>query len=422
MPDPNLAFAWGFVRALAVGFLIGAERESRQGSGGAVPGIRDFMLIALTGSIASFLNSPVVTVVGMSGIVAIIVARRLKTPAARGITTELAALVTYWLGFLAHRPETGALAMGGAVAVTIILMIKAPITHLVKDVVSRGEVYDTIKFLAVVFIVYPLLPEGAYGPYDFFAPRTVWKFVILVSSVSYVGYFLTKFMSEGRGLLLTSLLGGLVSTTATTISFAGGARSSPERWREYGWATVLSNAVQFPRIAVIVYAMSPALAAAASGPLAAMCGAGLLFGLVLARSAPRGPAAGAAGATRARPILKNPFALGPALKFGVVFTAILFLARFGSAQFGDRGTFTSSFLGGLIDVDAVSISLAELVRGGQFSVRNGVMALLLTLLANAIFKAGAAVTGGTRSFGRAVGLSFAVMLAAGLAATLVFVE
>jgi len=292
-------------------------------------------------------------------------------------------------------------------------MVKDPITRLVREVISKTELYDTVKFLAIVFIVYPLLPAGEYGPYGFFAPRTIWKFVILVSSVSYVGYFLTRFIGGSRGLLLTGAVGALASTTATTSAFAEGAREFPERWREYAWATILSNAIQFPRVAVIVYVMNASLALDLLRPLLAMFAAGLLVGLWQARVARHSQEDAPA---TARPLLKNPFSLWPAVQFGLIFTVILFIARFGAMRFGARGALSSSLVGGLIDVDAITISLANLVAAGDLAPAVGVLAVLLALFANAVFKTGVAFTAGGRRFGWALALAFGAMFAVGFAA------
>ncbi len=406
----------GLLQALAIGLLIGAERESRdvEAARSHAPGIRDFIFIAVTGSVAGFLGSDLVTALAFSAIVAVVVVRRIKDRAEYGITTELAALLTFWFGNMTQRPPLGMLALACAIGVTIVLMVKAPITHLVRDVISKAELYDTVKFLAIVFIVYPLLPAGAFGPYGCFEPRTIWKFVILVSSVSYVGYFLTRFLGGSRGLLLTGVLGALASTTATTTAFAEGARESPERWRDYAWAAIVSNAVQFPRVAVIIYAMNPAMALSALRPLLAMFGVGILLGLNYARASRRA----LRESPPARPLLRNPFSLWPAIKFGFIFTVILFLSKYGSVNYGASGAVTSSLIGGLIDVDAISISLSNLVRDGQLELTIGLVAVLLALCTNAVFKTGIAFAAGGARFGRALALAFFLMLVAGLGAVL----
>ena len=413
MPYAIDAIVRGLLQALAIGFLIGAERESRTVESprlAAAPGLRDFILIALTGSVTGFLGATLFTALAFAAIVAVILVRRLKDPTEHGITTEIAALLTFWLGLLTQRPPFGMLALGSAVGVTIILMVKAPITRLVREVISKTELYDTVKFLAIVFIVYPLLPAGEYGPYGFFAPRTIWKFVILVSSVSYVGYFLTRFIGGSRGLLLTGAVGALASTTATTSAFAEGAREYPERWRDYAWATILSNAIQFPRVAVIVYVMNASLALALLRPLLAMLAVGLLLGVWQARAGRR---ARDGAAAPARPILRNPFSLWPAVQFGLLFTAILFVAKYGAARFGTRGALSSSLIAGLIDVDAITISLANLVAAGELAPAVGVLAVLLALLANGVFKTGIAFTAGGRRFGWTLALAFGAMFAIG---------
>ncbi len=413
MPYPIDSIVIGLIQALAIGFLIGAERESRgmDAARAAAPGLRDFIFIAISGSVAGFLESVPITAISFAAMVVIIAVRRIKDRTEHGITTELAALLTFWLGFMTQQSDLGLLALGVAVGVTIILMVKAPVTHLVRDVISKVEFYDTVKFLAIVFIVYPLLPEGEYGPYGFFAPRTIWKFVILVSSVSYVGYFLTRFLGGSRGLLLTGIMGAVASTTATTTAFAEGAREEPERWREYAWAAIISNAVQFPRVAVIIYAMNQEMALRALRPLMAMFAAGLVIGWWVARRVRRTGPEGAAGA---RPILRNPFSLRPALQFGLIFTVILFISKVAAARFGASGALTSSLVAGLIDVDAISISLANLVKQGQLGMAAGLLSVLAALLANAVFKTGFGFAAGGTRFGRTLLLAFLGMFAVGL--------
>jgi uncharacterized membrane protein (DUF4010 family) len=415
MPYAIDAIVSGLLQALAIGFLIGAERESRavDSPRAAAPGLRDFVLIALTGSVAGFLGATLFTALAFAAIVAVILVRRLKDPTEHGITTEIAALLTFWLGLLTQRPPFGMLALGSAVGVTIILMVKDPITRLVREVISKTELYDTVKFLAIVFIVYPLLPAGEYGLYGFFMPRTIWKFVILVSSVSYVGYFLTRFIGGSRGLLLTGVVGALASTTATISAFAEGAREYPERWRDYAWAAIIANAIQFPRVAVIIYVMNAELARAAWRPLTVMLAAGLVIGSWQARAARRSRGS---EPVAARPLLRNPFSLWPAVQFGLIFTAILFVAKVGAVRFGERGVLSSSLVGGLIDVDAISISLANLVGAGEIWPAVGCLAVLLALLANGVFKTGIAFTAGGRRFGWTLAFAFAVMFALGFAA------
>ena len=128
------------------------------------------------------------------------------------------------------------------------LEAKRSLHKLVRETITEVEFNDTLRFLAIIFIVYPILPAGEFGPYQFLAPRKIWAFVILVSSVSYAGYFLQKFLGAKRGLKLAGVLGGLASTTAATASFARSSSDEPENRLLYAQAAVIANAMQFPRL------------------------------------------------------------------------------------------------------------------------------------------------------------------------------
>ena len=284
-----------------------------------------------------------------------------------GITTEMAALATYCLGFLAASPAVeygNSLAIGLAIVVVAFLEAKRSLHKLIRETITENEFNDTLRFLAIIFIVYPILPAGEFGPYGFLAPRKIWLFVILVSSVSYAGYFLAKFLGVRRGVKLAGILGGLASTTAATLAFAARSTEEPENRPLYSQAAILANAIQFPRVLLILLVVSPALAAAALIPLATMTAAGLAAGLLLGRA--KGLAADA------EPLgLRNPFRLLPAIKFGVLFGAILFASKAGAAWFGGQAIYWTSGLAGSLDADAVALSLADLLARGSVSVEVG---------------------------------------------------
>ncbi len=199
----------GVIEALVIGFLIGAQREASHGERHA--GVRDFVLIALVGGICGLLQNPWLTVASLVAITALLGVFYFHIRERTGITTEMAAVATFCLGFLTATPDNPLgepLAIGTAVAVVAFLEAKRSIHKLIREVVTEAEFNDTLRYLATIFIIYPILPDGRYGPYDFFSPRTVWVFVILVSSVSYVGYFFQKFLGAHRGLGSRAFLAG----------------------------------------------------------------------------------------------------------------------------------------------------------------------------------------------------------------------
>lgn len=400
------------IEALLIGFLIGAQREASHGE--RHPGVRDFVLIALTGGVCGLLQNPWLTVASLLSLTALLGVYYFHIRERTGITTEVAAVATFALGFLVATPENplGApLAIGTAVVAVAFLEAKRSLHRLLRETITELEFNDTLRFLALIFVIHPVLPEGAYGPYGFFAPRKIWLFVILVSSISYAGYFLEKFMGATRGLRLAGVFGGLASTTAATASFARSCAEAPGTAPLFAQAAVIANAVQFPRVLVILFVVNPELARASLPPLAAMGLAGLVCSLFL-RGEPQPPAGAPVTG------LRNPFRIAPALKFGGLFAMILLASKAAAAMFGGGAVYLTGALAGALDVDAVAVAAAELVGGARIPAAAGALSVILALLANALVKSAIAVSTAPGAFARRLGASFAVMFGAGAAAWL----
>lgn len=391
---------------------MGFEREASQAAQSERhAGFRDFILISLTGCICGLLEMPWLTAASLLSIALLLAVFHHHLPERGGITTEMAAVATFSLGYLT---STRALAGGATLAVGLTIVIvtfleaKRAMQKLVRETITEAEFRDTLRFLAIIFIIYPLLPVGEFGPYRFFSPRRVWLFVILVSSISYAGYFLQKFLGPGRGLALTGLLAGLASTTAATLAFARDAKenlaSQAPLWR----ACLIANAMQFPRIAAILFVMSPPLAAATLAPLAAMTAVGLLLAMFAARGE-------RPHAEESHVPVGNPFRLLPALKFGAMFTAILLAGKAAAAELGAKAVYWTSAVAGSLDVDAVVVTVSELLGGGRMPLAGACAAVLLALAANAGLKSALAFYEGTRGFGWRLLGAFALMFSAGTA-------
>ncbi len=399
--------ASGFVEALLIGALIGAQRETQKEEG--QPGLRDFVLIAIAGGVCGLLEEPWLTGSCLVAIVVLLTVYYLRVPERSGITTEMAAVATFVLCVLTATPGNpagGRLAVGAAIVVVASLEAKRSLHRFVRETITETEFNDTIRFLAIIFIIYPLLPEGAVGPNEVIEPRQVWTFVILVSSISYVGYFFQKFLGQQRGLLLTSILGGLASTTAATLAFSREVRERPEALRTYWSAAVLANAIQFPRIVLILSLVNVEVAQRASIVLLIMTALGLLLGRLLY------PGAAPPGEEK-RAEVGNPFRLGPALKFGALFAAIVVASKLAAERFGGEGFFWAAALGGTIDADAVTVSAASLQASGEVEAATAVSGILLALFMNAVLKSGLAAYAGGLRFGWRVALGFAAMFGAG---------
>jgi uncharacterized membrane protein (DUF4010 family) len=216
--------------AIAAGFLIGFEREWTQAleqRRHAFAGARTFTLVSFAGALCALLSEGVLLVAagfiaigGLTGYAYSIEARESES---RGGTTEIALLAAYLLGVAAGRGET-LLASAGAVAVALTLSLKDEITRLAR-VLNESEIHATIRFLAISVLILPIAPDRGFGPYDALNPRELWLMVVLISGLSFLGYWLAKALGGGRGALATGLVGGLASSTATTLSLSRRARS-----------------------------------------------------------------------------------------------------------------------------------------------------------------------------------------------------
>lgn len=409
-PDSQiLAHAMAMAKALLIGVLIGAQREIMHAQEEDRQGIRDFTLIALAGGMCGLLDFPGLAVAGLIVVSIILLVSWTGQAPGRGITTPLAGIATYLLAAMAtaqRESELSNLAVGLAIIATTLLAAKETLNQFLKEKFSTEEGLATLRFLALIFLIYPLLPEGSYGPYSFLAPRTIWKFVILVSAVSYFGYFLLKFLRPGQGLRLMAALGGIASTTASTVGFARLAADRPEQLRSWWQAGVIANTMQFPRVWAILLAVHPRLAQALLPMLLAMTLAGALNTLVLGFLAGRDQ-------DSEQPKPGNPFAWGPALRFGLLFTIVMFLSRAGTAELGGEAIYLTALVGGSVDVDAVLLTVAELVLGTTIPLEAAVLASLLALAANAVFKSCVGLFAGSPAFAKRMVLSFALMFAAG---------
>jgi uncharacterized membrane protein (DUF4010 family) len=403
--------------ALLIGLLIGGQREAAhrdQGhpdpSTGTPPGLRDFLIVALAGGVCGILGIAWLTAPVLISITALLAVYHFEDRIRRrGITTELAGVATFALSYLAASP-TPSFAEPVAIAITLVVVVfletKQKIEKLLRETISITEFNGTLAFVGVVVVIYPLLPAGTYGPYAFFEPRQVWKFVILISSISYVGYFLEKFLGQEKGLFYTSVLGGLASTTAATQLFARESKERPQDTFGLWRAFVIANTVQFPRTLLIVMAVSPDLARVCVWPLAAMLVCGIAVAELLrlwphkrveSVPAPSG----------------NPFRILPALKFGVLFAAAVFLTKWAAIRLGPSAFYWTSLLGGLVDVSTVIAPAAESLKNNTMAVGTAEIGVLLALAANAMQKILVAVSSGTREFALRVTAMFVLWAAVG---------
>ncbi len=366
---------------------MGAERYRGRASGEhRAAGVRTFAIFCLLGAVAGILDSTVFTAITFLALAGLVMLGYQRSPAGSlGLTTEVAALLVFWIGFLLSSHEAAAVSLG--VILTIFLASKRELHRFVKHQLSETEFEATLRFLAVVLVIYPVLPDRRLGPFGFFSPREAWGFVILVSAIGYAGYFLVRWLGRRRGQLLASLGGGLVSTTATTLTLARQAREDPSQSRSLGVHAVLANSVQGPRLLLLVWIVAPALARTLAWPLLAMTAAGLVGAWLLARrlEAP----------LEVDIELTNPFSVWPALRFAGFFVAVLFVVRWGEATLGEIGIVLASAVSGLASTSAVGLSVANAFANGTLAPGAAAGAVLIAIAVNSVSKVGMALLYGT---------------------------
>ncbi len=371
--------------ALAVGLLIGTERtwSGRNNAGQElVAGIRTFGLAGLFGGLAAVSINHLGTLawVAMFGMLALLVIAGYVIDAHRsgdyGMTTEVALLLTFVLGSLAVA-ESRALAAACAIVVALLLSLKARLHQALKRL-SEAELAGALKMLFISVVLLPTLPNQGYGPWQALNPYTTWMMVVLIAGIGLAAYVAIRFFGTRHGLLLTALLGGIVSSTAMTITLA--RLNAPQLRAALAAGLLATSALMFPRVLLEVGLVNPALLPGLALPLAcagAIYAAGALFYYLRAGETPD---------DNTEPLLKNPFELGPALRFAALLVLILLLVEGARHWLGDAGIYLVSLVAGLTDVDAITLSLASKARDG-LSHEVAIRGIVFAALSNSLVKA-----------------------------------
>ncbi|MFW5929906.1 MAG: MgtC/SapB family protein [Halobacteriota archaeon] len=406
--DPGVAVGVGV--AFGIGALIGLEREQSE-SAGHVAGVRTLPLIALLGALTqAFAPSMVVASYVVVAVLALLgYAAKAFVVEDPGATTSVAMLLTYIFGAMAVQggePMIWAVVLGTLTAA--VLSFKDPAHGFVRGIETE-ELRDTMKFLIVALVVLPLLPDEEVVVYGDLGlnPRFVWLMVVFVSGISLGAYVLTKYLGARKGIALSGLLGGMASSTATTIAMAARSRDESTLTSAYVFAVAVASMAMFPRVFIETAVVNPALATPVALPLGVMLAVGIaLSAFVYFDGRPE---------KFTEVELDNPFRLRPALVFGGVFAVVLLVTSEAASAFGEGGVYATALFSGLADADAITISLARLASEGTVSDSTAVTGIVLGSAANTMTKAGIALVIGSRALALRVGLILVTTSVAGVA-------
>ena len=500
-----------FGLAGALGFLIGLER-SMTVQQDTKAGLRDFVIVALIGAISaqvaiSFGNTWLIAV-GFAGFLALLVvsywADRKKDLEDTGVTTEITAIVTFFLGVLTIQ-KLHALAIALAIVMLVILSQKRVLYRFASDI-KAFELDATVKFLVITFIVLPVLParsldnlltyslgevaaierstnelaflplegqvfqagqdlnlyddavflgvlriesvtedrvSGTFGGGDIaglgegtvlytplapmfvmhmlaaLKPFKVWLIVVLVSFISFIGYILVKVLGSGAGIGLTGLIGGLASSTVTTLSFAKRSKELPAWNQLFAVAILLASAIMFPRLLIQIGVFNQALMRNMAVPILVTGAAGVIMAAVFFLRSKKLVAGDAEGGEVA---FDNPFSLKSAITFGLVFATILMATRLAITYLGEAWLPVVAIVSGLTDADAIAFSLSDAQRSGLISLDWAAFNVVLGALSNTFVKLFFVFTLGHRELFKHLLLSILVMGAAGLATMFLYYD
>lgn len=393
--------------ALLLGLLVGLQRQRAESS---IGGIRTFPLIAAFGTLCGLLaveHGGWIVAAGLVALAALLVVSNFMLAKSgdtdAGQTSEVAALLLYGIGaYLVFGEMAFAVVLGGAIAV---LLHYKDLLHAFAGRFGERDVTAFMQFVLISLVILPVLPNRAFGPYEVLNPFQIWLMVVLIVGISLVGYVAYKLFGARDGAVLGGLIGGLVSSTATTASFARRTQSSPKVAGLAAIVVMIAATIVFVRVLVEIAVVAPGHFALVAPPLGAMFAVCVAIAVILYFRTPDHHAAMAEQG--------NPADLRMAVVFGGLYAIVVFAASAANAEFGPRGLYVVALLSGLTDMDAITLSTSQLVAGGRLDSDTGWRMILLASLSNLAFKGVLVATLGGRELLKLVSVAFGVAIAAG---------
>lgn len=391
--------------SLGLGLLVGLQRESRASR---LAGLRTFALVTLLGTISTLLAGQLggwIAAAALAALAVLVVVARITDAAHQddpGITTEVSILVMFCVGALAATPyREAAIALGGLVAV--LLHFKQRLHGAVARL-EDGELKAIMQFALLSMVILPVLPDRTFDPWGVFNPRHIWWMVVLVVGIDLAAFIALRIVGDRKGAVLGGILGGLISSTATTMSWSRRSRANPAETPLAASVILIASATVMARVLAFVGALAPALFYQ-SALRFLLIAAALCAGLAWTR--------GSDGASLPPDSQRNPTELKPALLFGGFYALALLAVAAAKSQFGVTGLYLVALLAGLTDVDVVTLSSARMASEAQMEIPTAWRVIMAAILANLVSKTAIAAFAGGVPLLRRLAPGFALAFAAG---------
>ncbi|MAP79943.1 MAG: hypothetical protein CL526_02525 [Aequorivita sp.] len=398
--------------AFGLGMLVGLQRQK---SDHEMAGVRTFTLISVMGVLSAFLardfdNPYILPALGLCLTALLVTANIIKIKKTDetdiGQTTEVAALLMFAVGaYLVMGDRVIAVIVGGTMAVLLYLKERL---HSFIEKLSEKDLAAIMTFAGISLIILPILPDKTYGPLDVLNPRNIWLMVTLIVGISVVGYFIYKFVGKKVGIISNGVLGGLISSTATTVSYARKTKDSSSINIMAAFVITAASAIAFVRVLIEVGVVIPNKLPELILPIAAVLVLMILLCVGLFYLISKN------GEDDKMPEPENPAQFKSALIFGLLYGAILLAVAFTKQEFGNDALYVVAIISGLTDVDAITLSLSQTMKSGGLNTSTGWRLILLASLSNLVFKGIMAAVLGTRQLAKWVGIAFGITIAFGL--------
>ena len=428
-------FLIGIFLSTLLGALVGIQREMRlqKEKYNDFAGFRTFTFISILGFLIGYIsfnliNNSNLIVLSVFGFFLLLVASYIvlskKYSNYVSETSQIVAMVVFLIGILISLKNYYISIV--VCVLTTALLVLGDTFHGFAKRISKTEIFATIKFLIIAVIILPILPNQSYGfldipllssflltlfSYEFllefqiFNFYEIWLLVVFISSITYFGYIFMKVLGSRKGTILTGVLGGFMSSTALTISFANESKNSKHFVKALSAGIILASSIMFFRIILEVAVVNSELVSSLFF-MSIIAIVGIILAMTLNRRKK--------GVITKEIKFKSPFTLIPAIKFGLFFVFIIFISKLFSIYFGSKGIYIIAFFSGLTDVDAITLSLARLAQSGDISNYSASLGIFIAAVSNTIVKGGIVYFLGSKELAKSVLFSFTVILVLGI--------
>ncbi len=377
-----------FLTALIIGLLIGIEREQSKGQNNINPilGARTFSLLALIGVLSAFLNNDIIVIIVGIFISIVILASHIhwsheKTSWHVGSTTAIAAMLTFVLGFLANSHSQIALML--AVVLFGFLLLKSRLHTFAHTKITKQEMTAALTFLVSAFIILPMLPRDFIDPWQLIHPTRIWILFVIIAGIEFSSYIALRTFGTNWGILITGLLGGFASATATTLNLAQRSKEKTVQILVLSSGIILAEVSSLLMQIIVLSIIAPDVSMqlflflAAPAFMGVICATILLF-------------------TRADKNLssefnleiKNPISLKSTAIFALLISIGLIIIALATRWFGELGVYITSAIGGAVSLRVVTFSVSELASSGEILISVAALSILLAMAINMFVRLG----------------------------------